>query len=205
MPIKYFWGLCLSVSLASAQSTGGASLGGLVTDPSGAVIAKAKVTTTRTATNTLRETETNGEGVYFFPALSAGAYQLSIEAPGFKTERRSSITLTVGSTVALDIALQIGAPSEVITVTEETPIVETARSQTATVVDSRAIAELPVNGRSFIDFTLLTPGVVKDPTRGGDITFGGQRGTMNSLQVDGTDSNNVFFGQSTGRAGPGSR
>jgi hypothetical protein len=54
-----------------------------------------------------------------------------------------------------------------------------------------AVADLPINGRNFLDFTLLTPGVVRDPTADGDISFGGQRGTANSLQVDGSDANNV--------------
>lgn len=199
------WAACLlwSATVFAQSQFGGASLGGLIIDPSGAVIANAKVTATRTATSGSLETESNGQGRYSFASLTPGAYELSVEAAGFKTARRDGITLSVGATATLDIALAIGTPSEVITVTEETPIVETSRSQTATTVDSRSVAELPINGRNFLDFTLLTPGVVRDPTRGGDITFGGQRGTLNSLQVDGTDSNNVFFGQSTGRAGSG--
>ena len=82
-------------------------------------------------------------------------------------------------------------------------MVETSRSQTSTVVNQKAIADLPINGRNFLDFAVLTPGVVRDPSRGGDLSFGGQRGTANSLTVDGSDANNVFFGQSTGRAGTG--
>jgi hypothetical protein len=99
------------------------------------------------------------------------------------------------------VKLDVGAVTEVITVTDQAPIVETTRSQTSTVVDARSVSELPINGRNFLDFTVLTPGVVKDPTRAGDLTFGGQRGTLNSLQVDGADSNNVFFGQAQGRTG----
>ena len=64
-------------------------------------------------------------------------------------------------------------------------MIETERSQAATTVNERAVADLPVNGRNFISFTTLTPGVVVDPTRGGDLSFGGQRGTANSLLVDG--------------------
>ena len=68
-------------------------------------------------------------------------------------------------------------------------------------MDEQSIVGLPVNGRNFIDFTVLTPGVVRDPTRGGDLSFGGQRGTNNSLLVDGGDANNLFYGQATGRTG----
>ena len=69
-------------------------------------------------------------------------------------------------------------------------------------VDDHAVSELPVNGRNFMDFVLLTPAVVKD-VRGGDLSFGGLRGTLNSLTIDGTDNNNTFFGQTLGRTGSG--
>src|SRR5947207_2011942 len=69
-------------------------------------------------------------------------------------------------------------------------------------VGDRQIANLPTNGRNFLDFTLLTPGVVRD-VRGGDLSFAGQHGTLNSLTVDGTDNNNNFFGQTLGRTGSG--
>lgn len=194
----------LSAVASFGQSQfGGASLSGLITDPSGAGIANAKIVATQTATNAVRETQATDQGFYSLASLTPGVYDLSVEAAGFKTAKRTGITLNVGATASLDIALQVGAPTETITVTEDAPLVETARSQTSTVINARSVSDLPINGRNFLDFTALTPGVVKDPTRGGDLTFGGQRGTMNSLTVDGTDSNNVFFGQSTGRAGSG--
>ena len=80
-------------------------------------------------------------------------------------------------------------------------MIETTTSTAATTVDERSIVGLPVNGRNFIDFTVLTPGVVKDPSRGGDLSFGGQRGPANSLLIDGADSNNLFYAQATGRTG----
>jgi hypothetical protein len=82
--------------------------------------------------------------------------------------------------------------------TTEAPVVEATRTTTSTEVNARSVADLPVNGRNFIDFTALTPGVVKDPTRSGDLSFGGQRGPANSLLVDGADSNNLFYAQATG-------
>ena len=98
---------------------------------------------------------------------------------------------------------KVGAAQEVIDVSADAPVVETTRTQTSTVVNQKAISDLPINGRNFLDFAVLTPGVVRDPSRGGDLSFGGQRGTANSLTVDGSDANNVFFGQSTGRSGTG--
>src|SRR6185312_14540117 len=91
---------------------------------------------------------------------------------------------------------------ETIEVTSEAPIVETTRTQVSSTVGARSVRDLPVNGRNFIDFVLLTPAVTKD-VRTGDISFAGQRGTLNSLTVDGADDNNTFFGQTTGRTGSG--
>lgn len=103
--VAYF----LTVGLVFGQSQfGGASLSGLVTDPSGAVIAKAKITATLVATNASRQTESTDEGFYSLASLTPGAYDLSVEAAGFKTAKRSGLTLNVGSSVSLDIALQEG-------------------------------------------------------------------------------------------------
>ena len=84
--------------------------------------------------------------------------------------------------------------AESVTVSGVTPIIETGRSQVSSTVDETAVQNLPVNGRNFIDFALLTPGVTRD-TRTGDISFAGQRGTLNSLVIDGADNNNTFFGR----------
>jgi len=84
------------------------------------------------------------------------------------------------------------AKGKSVTVTSETPLVETTRSQVSSTVDSQSVANLPVLGRNFINFVLLTPGVTLD-RRDGDISFAGQRGTLNSLVVDGSDSNNTFL------------
>lgn len=106
----------------------------------------------------------------------------------------------MGSAVTLDVTLEVGGTSETITVSEAASAIETTRSQTSTIVNERLVRDLPINGRNYLDFTTLTPGVVRDP-RGGDLSFGGQRGTLNSFLIDGADSNNLFFGQSTGRQG----
>jgi outer membrane receptor protein involved in Fe transport len=187
-----------------AQSdVGGATLNGTVTDPSGAAVAGAKISVANTATGFTRTTESNADGLYTLTRLPVGTYDLTIDAPGFKTSKKTGIQLSVGAVATLDVPLQIGTAQEQVTVSAEVPVVETTRSQTSTTVTEKAVSDLPVNGRNFLDFTLLTPGVTRDPTRGGDLSFGGQRGTANSLLVDGADSNNVFFGQSTGRAGTG--
>ena len=191
----------MGVTWAQSDITG-STLNGTISDPSGSAIPGVKVTATNPATGSVRIASTTDTGLYSL-RLPAGSYDLSVEAKGFKTSRKQGIRLNIGSVVTFDVKLEIGQSQETVSVTDEIPVVETTRSQTSTLVDSKAVADLPVNGRNFLDFTLLTPGVSRDLTRGGDISFGGQRGTANSLLVDGSDSNNVFFGQSTGRAGTG--
>jgi outer membrane receptor protein involved in Fe transport len=195
--------LCLLSTAAFAQSeAGGATLLGTVTDPTGATVAAAKVTLSSPQIGFTRVTQTTDSGLFNFPRVPVGLYVLEVEKAGFRTIKRENIELAVGAVVDLTVPLSVGSTSESITVTEEVSLVESTRSQTSTNVGSRAVADLPINGRNFLDFTTLTPGVVRDP-RGGDLSFGGQRGTANSLLVDGMDSNNLFFGQSAGRAGAG--
>lgn len=206
--LKTFWGLtiylCFAVVLAFGQAEiGGATLNGTVTDPTGAAVPNAKVAATSPQTGLTRTTVTNQTGLYSFPQLPVGTYDLTVEANGFKLSKRIGVSLTVGAVATVDVPLEVGGTQETVSVTAEVPVVETTRSQTSTTVTSEQVGNLPINGRNFLDFTVLTPGVARDATRTGDLSFGGQRGTSNSLLVDGSDSNNVFFGQSTGRAGTG--
>jgi hypothetical protein len=200
--ILLFFLTCLPASFLWGQSEiGGASLNGTVTDPSGAVIAGSKVTVRSPATGFVRTVETTGAGLYSFSHLPVNTYDVTVEAGGFKTLARKDVALTVGASVTLDVQLTIGSTSETVNIDADVPVVETTRSSSSTAVSQKAVADLPVNGRNFIDFTALTPGVVKDPARSGDLSFAGQRGPANSLLVDGADSNNLFYAQATGRTG----
>jgi Carboxypeptidase regulatory-like domain/TonB dependent receptor len=201
MQLRIVLGLFLAVSLVSAQSeAGGANLNGTVTDPTGAAIADAKVTATNQDTGLVREVETSTEGLYSIVRLPAGLYELSIAKAGFRKADYKNIRLNVGAVATIDTAMVVGDTTSSVTVSEDVQTVETTRSQTSTVVDEKLVRDLPINGRNFLDFTALSPGVVRDP-RGGDLSFGGQRGTVNSFLTDGVDSNNLFFGQSSGRQG----
>src|SRR5262245_58963772 len=195
-------GVFFLTSPLSAQTTvAGARLNGTVTDPTGAAVPDANVTVHNTETGLTRETQTTGAGLYDFPNLPVGSYELTMEKAGFSVVKRTGILLTVGALATIDTSLQVGGITEVVEVTEVTPVVESSRSSTATTISMESVSSLPLNGRSFIDLSTLTPGVVRDPTRGGDFAFGGQRGPNNSVLVDGADSNNLFFGQATGRTG----
>lgn len=195
--------ICLTVSLgwAQARSTGGA-IEGTVKDPSGAVIAGATLTAKSTLTGFSRSATTAEDGSYRLLALDVGTYEVSVEASGFAPQTLKT-ELQVGQTATLNFTLSVTAGGEVIQVTNDSaPIVEAARTHQAANVSERAVRDLPVNGRNFLEFVRLTPGVNTDP-RSGDISFGGLRGTLNSLLIDGSDNNNTFFGQTIGRTGSG--
>jgi hypothetical protein len=198
-------GVSMAVLATGQSEIGGATLNGTVTDPSGAAVANAKVTVENTSTGLTRTARTSDAGLYSFPGVPVGSYDLTVEALGFRVVKQTGISLTVGAVATVDVPLAIGSAAETVTVavTADAPVLESTSSQTSTTVTSQAVRDLPSNGRNFLDFTVLTPGVVRDPTRGGDLSFGGQRGTANSVLVDGSDSNNVFFGQSTERSGTG--
>jgi outer membrane receptor protein involved in Fe transport len=190
----------LTPARAQSQATGG-QIEGTVSDESGGVLPGATVVIRNVATGISRETKTDGSGRFRAPLLPVGPYEVTASAEGFATTRRTDLTLTIGQTLTLDIPLQVAASQEIV-VTAEAPVVEVSRTQESSTVGARAVANLPVNGRNFIDFVLTTPGVTRD-VRLGDISFAGQRGTLNSLVVDGADNNNTFFGQALGRTGSG--
>jgi hypothetical protein len=171
-------------------------------DPSGAMVAGASVKLANVNTSATLNTVTNDSGLFRFPIVPVGTYDLTAEHSGFAQLTQKGVVVRVGASLSLALTFAVAAQKEAMEVTEEVPIVETTRSSVAATVDSNAVANLPVNGRNFMDFVQLTPGVTRD-VRTGDISFAGQRGTLNSLQIDGSDNNNTFFGQTTGRTGSG--
>ena len=175
---------------------------GAVVDASGAAVPDAALSATNVATGITFQTKTGSDGLFTFPVLPVGAYTIEVQHSGFAKLTRKDVNLTVGARLNLTLALAVAGQTQSVTVTSETPLLETTRSQVSTTVSDTAIESLPTNGRNFINFALLTPGVTLD-VRGGDISFAGQRGTLNSLVVDGSDNNNTFFGQSLGRTGSG--
>src|SRR2546429_2618707 len=175
---------------------------GIIVDQSGAALPGAKLTATNDATGLHFQATSDSNGLFTFPVLPVGTYTIKVEHPGFANLTQKNVALSVGGRLNLNLSLSVAGQTQSVTVTDEPPIVETTRSQVSSAVNDVAVENLPTNGRNFINFVLLTPGVTLD-VRGGDISFAGQRGTLNSLIVDGSDTNNTFFGQSVGRTGSG--
>ena len=189
------------VTPALAQSATG-SIEGSIVDQTGAAMPGVTVTIIQTATGVTRTAVSDDNGLFRIPLLPVGVYDVTADLSGFSSRKLPELMLTVGQTVTLRIQMAVSGIAETVNVSGGTPILETSRSEVSSTITESSVQNLPVNGRNFIDFALLTPGVTRD-VRTGDISFAGQRGTLNSLVVDGADNNNTFFGQTVGRTGSG--
>jgi hypothetical protein len=173
-----------------------AQLSGTVEDTTGRIVVGASVSTRNLDTNQSYAVTTNSSGYYVVPNLPPGRYELIVQAVGFAKSVQTAFSLTVGQTATLDVTLKVAAVGETVTVTTEAQPVEASRTEISQVIDSPEIQSLPVNGRQFVDFALLTPGVATgrtsiqstftepDITR---ISFGGMRDLSNAVTVDGAD------------------
>ena len=200
--LAIFLAVLFSMSASARAQSPNGSIDGVIVDTTGAVLPGVAVTLTNQATGATRETVTDSEGVFHAPVLPVGPYTVRAQLSGFQTVERRDVTLTVGQTLTLRLEMPVSSMAESVNVSGAAPVIETTRSQVSSTVNAVSVENLPVNGRNFIDFALLTPGVTRD-VRTGDISFAGQRGTLNSLVVDGADNNNTFFGQTLGRTGSG--
>ncbi|HVT61396.1 MAG TPA: TonB-dependent receptor [Thermoanaerobaculia bacterium] len=186
---------------AQSEATTGV-IEGTVTDEGGGRLPGATVTLRNTATNFDRVVVTGSDGSFRALLLPLGPYRITVELQAFAKLVREGIDLGVGQTINLKLPLQVSAAGE-ITVTAEAPVVETNRVEGAVRIDDRAVEELPNNGRNFLDYTKMTPGVttVQGPD-GDELSINGQKGIQNNISVDGADFNNPFFGEQRGGQRP---
>jgi hypothetical protein len=180
----------------SAAATG--RLEGTVTDTSGAAILDAEITIRNQNTGISTTLRSNAEGEFTALYLDPGTYEASIQKAGFGKLLLNNITITVGTRAILHPQLAVGKIDTTVTVNAETPLVDTAESSLGTVVDQRSIQSLPLNGRNFTDFALLTAGATTDGDFG-MVSFNGISGNFNNYTVDGGNNNNAFFAQQIGR------
>jgi len=184
-----------SAFLASAQFESATVLG-TVTDPSGAPIASASVTLTNVRTGVTQTGKTDASGDYLFVNQHLGSYTVRAEMNGFKVEETSAFELAVNARQRVDLKLEIGNVSESVTVSDAATVLETDSSSRGQIINSREIAELPLNGRAYADLTLLVPGVAKSPlenatdsSRDASYNVNGQRSELNNFMLDGVDNN----------------
>jgi hypothetical protein len=188
-----------SNSVAQARLTG-ADLEGTVRDESGAVLPGATVTAANVATNLMRTVTTDSHGHFVVPALPPGQYRVTAELSGFAKAAREGIELRLGQSIDVDFSLKIAGAQEEITVAAEASIVDVHDTSVSEVVGQQQIDNLPINGRNFISFSVITPGVTVDltPQQGASATsglsFAGQRARSNNIMVDGLDNNDPVVG-----------
>ena len=180
----------LMLALAVLASTpvhaqvAGATLSGTVTDASGAAVPNAKVSVKNNATSVVREVTTDSAGFYSIPNLLPGVYDTTVEAAGFSSSVQTGLTLTVGASKALNIALAVGQVSEKVEVTAAAPTVELTSSTISGEVDSTTERELPLNGRDWTQLATLQPGVVSVRVEAG-ASNRGNRGYGTLLTISG--------------------
>ena len=181
-----------------SQSTTDGAIGGLVTDPSGAIIPGANVTATNTGTSRVSTGTTDGSGRYLISHLQPGRYTVEISAKGFGGFKATSITVEVGRATPIDASLGMEAQHETIVATGEAPVMVTDRPDFSTNINETTIQNLPINGRRWSFFALSTPGAVPDGGFG-LVSFRGISGLLNNNTVDGADNNQAFFSEERGR------
>src|SRR5215471_8425438 len=187
--------LALAGTLAAQGISG--SFTGSVSDSTGAVIQAASVTATSTESGRSWRTVTNDAGVYNLTTIPPGTYTLTVEAAGFKRLVTNNISLEVNQTARLDLKLEVGAVAETVEVKGLAPVLQTESTQLGSVISGNTTVNLPLNGRNFVQLTLLAPGVVtydfntftSGSTGGGQPLVNGNRAQANNYRLDGLDAN----------------
>ncbi len=170
--------LSLASGAASAQTFG--SIGGVVTDPSGAFVPQASVTVTNTATNAVRTTTTDSSGVYSFPDLQPGPYSLKVAVPGFNTMVKGGVEIQVQQSARLDFSLEVGQATTTIEVEARAALLSTENATVGTVIEEQRIIDLPLNGRSYFSLVSLSPNVTSGFVAAAQASgrLGGSRGAL---------------------------
>ena len=178
----------------SSSATG--RVEGVVTDASAAVVPSVSVMLVNTSTAKSSQEASDSEGRFAFLNVAPGHYDVRLEKSGYNTVQLKDVQVNVGTTTTLKTQLVVGRTETNVTVTAES-LVDSSQTSLSAVVGSQMIDELPLNGRNFTDFTLLTPGATTDGD--GMVTFNGIAGNFNNYSVDGGNNNNAFFSQQIGR------
>ena len=193
-----------SPAVTRAQEVG-ATLSGVVADPTGASVPEATVRATNQATGVTVQTTTNANGDYVLPSLPPGTYTLNVEKTGFKTSVISNITLLVYQKARMDARLEVGELSSTVSVEGTTPLVDSTTASVSGTVENRKIVELPLNLRRFGQLATLFPGAVQDnggfasaatgsPFSEATYSANGMRSSSNNYLIDGIDMKSYTFG-----------
>jgi len=191
--------LVLALScVAFAQSTTTGSIGGVVTNPNKEVVPGAAVTVRNMGTNKEDTATTDDSGRFKVANLQPGNYAVTVNSTGFSPMTSENVVVEIGRETSLEIALSVGPVTGTVDVSAEAPVINTTQQDFSTNINQTSINELPINGRRWSNFALLTPGAVPDGTFG-LISFRGISGLLNNNTIDGGDNNQAFFAEERGR------
>ncbi len=194
--------LAVSPLLGQAQATTGVIEGTVISEGNDPLPGIA-VTVRNTDTNLSKIAVTDDRGRFRVVLLPVGPYEVTASQEGLATLRQEGLQLAVGQTLTIEMAMRPADVDQEIVVTAVTPLIETSRTSSSTLVDRDTLESIPNNGRNFLEFAKLTPGVsvVQGPD-GEEMTINGQKGIQNNISVDGADFNNPFFGEQRGGQRP---
>ncbi len=192
--------LTISAFPALAQTSGAGTINGTVADAAQAVIPNASVTVTNVDTGVSHAYTTNASGLYTAPFLLPGHYKVGATAANFGRVEASGLTLLVGQTLTVDLALKVSASTTTVEVAATNQILDLQKTEVSQVVDQHLIQNMPVNARNWSTFVLLTPNVVQDGGTG-LVSFHGISGLYNQNYVDGANNNEMLFSEARGRSG----
>src|SRR5580658_2562392 len=183
--------LVVATPAAHAQAQTAGEITGQVLDQSKAAISNAAVTATNSATGAVRKAQTDSQGHYALTDLPVGTYSVIVEHEGFQQLTQTGVMLNVATTATLNSTLTIGPVSQKVFVTSEAPIIDKADASTGTVLDNQEVSELPINGRDYARFSLLTPGAIFRSNYIADLAFNGLHSVHNQFSIDGIDASRV--------------
>lgn len=208
--IVHFAGLLavlLFVSTSAHAQLSTADIVGTVTDPTGALVPNAKVTLQNADTREQREATTNSSGDYLFTLLPVGRYNITVKVSGFKTADVTNLSVEAGDRARSDVHLATGGENDTITVEAATPLLQADNATVSSTVTAKAVQDLPLNGRNFVQLVQLVPGANEGPgnglTSGGrpddrrisaSFSVNGQDDTLNNYIIDGADDNERIIG-----------
>ncbi|MEO6922494.1 MAG: carboxypeptidase regulatory-like domain-containing protein, partial [Bryocella sp.] len=186
-------------TIALAQSATSGAIGGTVTDSAGALLPNADITVTSVDTQATRKVKAGSAGEFKITNLQPGTYTATVVVDGFQSSVTNDIVVNVGTTSTIAPKLAVGSVTDKVEVTDEASPMHLNDSGITSTVDQATIENLPINGRRYSDFALLTPGVVSASDGFGLLSFRGISYLLNNTTIDGADDNQAYFSEARGR------
>ncbi len=200
--------LCFMMPMTQAQTATTGQIVGVVTDPSGAIVVGANVALTNDA-GVRRELTTGNDGRYMFPLLDPGRYRIEVNQSGFAPAKLEGIVVQITETSVIDVALKVAGAPTTVSVTGESPLVQTESSASGTVINETQVRDLPLPTRNFQQLLALTTGTSGPIENSSELGRGdvalyvnGQRSLSNSVVINGVDANSIGTGSTPNLAVP---